>query len=479
MFLNTRKSWLASVITLLICLVFGTNAEAQEYEPNWESLSKHQEVPEWIRDAKFGIYVHWGVYSVPAYNNEHYYSHMHNTAPYAKLGTHRRHEAVYGPLSEFGYHDFIPRFKGENFDAQQWAELFVKGGARFAGMVAEHHDGFAMWDSKWTPFDTKEMGPKRDIVEELSQALRAKDVKFVASLHHALNYGYVDPKPQWEASDPKYNKLYGTPMAKEKWLEMWVGKSNEVVDKFMPDLMYFDYWLKEIPDEYVKDYVAHYLNAAEEKDKDVIITYKEEGLPEDVGMKDHEIDGPDEIVDKSWLSDMPIGTGASYSWGYVDAMKIHGPEYIIEHLIDVVSKNGQLMLNLSPKADGTIPQNQKDVVHRVGRWLWSFGESIYETRPFAVHGETTENEHEVRYTQKGDYVYAIFMDWPGVNTEINLEELNKQNLDDPLSDVKLLGLEEIHDASFEEASEGIGITLTVPDARLPDEFAVVFRFETE
>src|SRR5699024_10142937 len=160
-------------------------------------------------------------------------------------------------------------------------------------ILAEHHDGFAMWDSKWTPFDAKEMGPQRDIVKELSQALRAKDVKFVASLHHSLNYGYVDPKPKWEASDPKYDKLYGTPMPRDEWLDMWLGKSNEVVDKFMPDLMYFDYWLKEIPDKYVKDYVAHYLNAAEEKDKDVIITYKEEGLPEDVGMKDFEIDGPE------------------------------------------------------------------------------------------------------------------------------------------------------------------------------------------
>lgn len=478
MFLNTRKSWLASIIALLICLMFGTKAEAQEYEANWESLSKHQEVPEWIRDAKFGIYVHWGVYSVPAYNNEHYYSHMHDTSEYAKLGTHKRHEAVYGPLSEFGYHDFIPRFNGEHFDGRDWAELFIKGGARFAGMVAEHHDGFAMWDSKWTPFDAREMGPQRDIVGELSQALKDKGIKFFASLHHSLNYTYVEPEPEWEASDPKYAKLYGSPMDRDEWLEMWLGKSNEVVNKYEPDIMYFDYWLQDIPEKYVKDYLAHYLNTAEENNQDVIITYKEESLPEDVGMKDYEIDGPEEILDKPWLSDIPIGTGASYSWGYTDAMQIREPGTIIHNIIDVVSKNGQLLLSLSPKADGTIPQNQQDVVHRVGRWLWTFGESIYNTRPFAVYGETTENDFEVHYTQNEEYVYAIILEWPGVNTEIHLKELNRQNLDTPLQGVEMLGLKEIEEhASFERAEKGL--VLTVADARIPDEHAIVFRFAKE
>src|SRR5690349_19767914 len=124
----------------------------QKYTADWQSLAKHNEVPEWIRDAKFGIYCHWGVYAVPAYNNEHYIQHMHNESGYSKLGTHQRHVALYGPLSKFGYHDFIPLFKGEKFNADEWAELFVKGGAKFAGPVAEHHDGFAMWHSSVTPF---------------------------------------------------------------------------------------------------------------------------------------------------------------------------------------------------------------------------------------------------------------------------------------------------------------------------------------
>src|SRR5688572_30512896 len=161
----------------VLCLTLvSRQAFAQEkqtfYEANWESLSRHTEVPEWIRDAKFGIYCHWGVYSVPAYDNEQYYFFMHQDSGYDKMGTWRRQEDLYGPLSKFGYHDFIPMFTAKAFNADEWAMLFKKSGAKFAGAVAEHHDGFSMWDSKLTEFNAKKMGPKRDIIGELGTAIR-------------------------------------------------------------------------------------------------------------------------------------------------------------------------------------------------------------------------------------------------------------------------------------------------------------------
>ena len=165
---------LKTFFLLFIITLPAYSQKAITYTADWKSLAQHQGVPEWIRDAKFGIYAHWGVYAVPAYNNEHYIQHMHNQADYGKLGTYKRHVALYGPLEKFGYHDFIPMFKGEKFNADEWADLFVKGGARFAGPVAEHHDGFAMWDSKLTPFNAKDMGPKRDVVGELEKAIRKK-----------------------------------------------------------------------------------------------------------------------------------------------------------------------------------------------------------------------------------------------------------------------------------------------------------------
>ena len=242
------------IIGLMVGLLAGAGSvqaqTSERFTPDWSSLSRHTPVPEWMRDAKFGIYCHWGVYSVPAYGNEQYYYYMHcdSTSTNFLMGGHNRHIALYGPLSKFGYHDFIPMFKGEKFNAEEWAELFKESGARFAGTVAEHHDGFSMWDSKYTPFNAKKMGPKRDIIGELGQAIKARGMKFFTSLHHEINYTYVKVKPEWAANNPKYAKLYGCLMPHDEWLQMWLDKSNEVVDKYSPDIIYFDAWMDQIPE---------------------------------------------------------------------------------------------------------------------------------------------------------------------------------------------------------------------------------------
>ena len=325
------------------------------FTPDWSSLSKHTEVPTWIQDAKFGIYCHWGVYAVPAYNNEHYIQHMHNEGDYTKLGTNKRHVALYGPLSKFGYHDFIPQFKGEKFNAEEWADLFLKGGARFAGPVAEHHDGFSMWDTELTPFNAKDMGPHRDVVGELEQAIRKKGMKFFLSLHHELNYTNVKIKPGWAAADPKYAKLYGSPMKREDWQKMWMDKCIEVVDKYHPDIIYHDAWLEQVDTPRIRTYLAHYFNEAAKRKQDVIVTYKGEDIPSEVGMLDFENSNPEAIIPKPFLCDYSIGTGFSFSWGYTDGMQIRTAKDIVHKLVEVVSKNGQLLLNLSPRADGTFP----------------------------------------------------------------------------------------------------------------------------
>ena len=456
------------------------------YKPDWKSLEKHQEVPDWIRDAKFGIYAHWGVYAVPAYNNEHYIQHMHNEADYGKLGTHKRHVALYGPLSEFGYHDFIPQFKGENFNAEEWADLFVKGGARFAGPVAEHHDGFAMWDSDVTPFNAKDMGPKRDVVGELEKAIRKRGMKFFTSLHHELNYTNVKVKAGWEAADPQYAKLYGSPMPAKEWQQMWLDKSMEVVNKYHPDIIYHDAWLEQVDNDKLRTYLAHYFNQAQGRNQPVTVTYKGTDIPEGVAMEDHENSNPDKIMEKPFLSDYSIGTGFSFSWGYTEGMEIRTDKDIIQKLIEVVSKNGQLLLNLSPKADGTFPEDQQQVVTKIGRWLWTFGESIYETRPFSVAGETTAGGKRVHYTRKNNTVYAIFLDWPAEingdkvikDTPVTLTQLTNGSLKGKVKSVKLLGLKSLEECPFNLSSQGL--VLTIPQkTRVPSESAQVFRIELQ
>lgn len=464
-------------LLLLFIILFYQVSSAQKkiaYQPEWKSLQQHKEVPEWIRDAKFGIYCHWGVYTVPAYNNEHYYSHMHADSGYSKLGTYQRHVALYGPLSRFGYHDFIPMFKGEHFNADEWADLFVKSGAKFAGPVGEHHDGFSMWDSQLTPFNAKQMGPHRDVVGELEKAIRKRGMKFFVSLHHELNYGYVKPKRGWAAADPKYAKLYGTPMPHEDWLKMWQGKCNEVVDKYHPDLMYFDSWLENIPEQYIKGYLAHYFNDAEQRGQEVTMTFKGNDIPEGIGMVDHENSQPDHIVAQPWLCDYSIGTGFALSWGYTDGMEIRTPREIVHKIIEVVSKNGQLLLNLSPSSDGRIPQNQQEVMFRVGKWMWANGAAIYGTRPFRRYGETTAEGQRVHYTRRGDSVYAIFLDWPGDNTTVHLKALQRDSLDGDIQSVQLLGLKSLDACPFRLNEQGLALTIPAK-TRIPSDIAYVFK----
>lgn len=463
---------------LVLMAAAGLLRAQQPYTADWASLARHTEVPEWIRDAKFGIYCHWGVYSVPAYNNEHYIQHMHNESPYSKLGTHKRHVALYGPLDKFGYHDFIPMFRGERFDAAAWADLFVKGGARFAGPVAEHHDGFAMWASNVTPFNAKDMGPHRDVVGELEQTIRARGLKFFTSLHHELNYTNVKIKPGWAAADPKYAKLYGSPMPREEWQKMWMDKCIEIVDKYHPDIIYHDAWLEQVDPIRIQTYLARYFTEAEKRGQDVIVTYKENDLPAEVGMLDFENTNPDKIIAKPFLCDYSIGTGFSFSWGYTDGMQIRTAADIVQTLIEVVSRNGTLLLNLSPRSDGTFPEEQKQVVYDIGRWLWTFGESIYETRPYDVYGEQVDGKYRVRYTQKGKTVYAIFLDWPGADKTVVLKSLVAGKLPGKVKAATLLGLKQLEPCQFTADAKGVSITIP-KKTRTPSDIAYVFKIETE
>ncbi|RZF59895.1 alpha-L-fucosidase [Sphingobacterium corticibacterium] len=466
------------VLCIILCII-GLNSKAQkQYTPDWESLHQHTPVPEWMRDAKFGIYCHWGVYSVPAYGNEQYYFYMHQNSESTDflMGGHNRHIEMYGPLSEFGYHDFIPMFKGEKFDADEWATLFKESGARFAGTVAEHHDGFSMWDSKYTPFNAKEMGPKRDIIGELGKSIKARGLKFITSLHHENNYTYVKVKPEWAANNPKYAKMYGCLMPHEEWLQMWLNKSNEVVDKYSPDLVYFDAWMDQIPERYKLDFLSNYFNQAQKTKQEVIVTYKNNDFPRTIGMLDHEMFSPDEMDSIPWLCDLTISAGYHRSWGYVKGMKLSTHKEILHKLIEIVSNNGHLLLNLSPMADGSIPQDQKDVMANVGVWLWSYGESIYGTRPYVVSNEITADGKRVHYTRKGKSIYAIFLDWPGTEKQITLSGLSSNNLKGQIKSATLLSVKKNYDCAFQETVGSISFTIP-KNGRLPSDVAQVIRFD--
>ena len=479
--------------------------EPESYSADWESLARHKASPEWFQDAKLGIYFHWGVYSVPAYGSEWYPRLMHfeNTKEY------KHHLETYGHPSEFGYHDFVPMFKAEFFDAEEWADLFQKAGARFAGPVAEHHDGFSMWDSDATPWNAADMGPKKDITGLLAAELKKRDMKLITTFHHAKqlqrfdstetgsrtegyelsHYPFFKGMPP-ASDDEKLKYLYGNIPAEQWYEEIWYAKLKEVIDQYQPDIIWFDYVLDAIPEEYRQKFSAYYLNEAEKWDKEVVIVRKQEDLPINYTVDDLEKSRKNRIGEEPWMTDETISKG---SWCYTENLEIKTSTDVLHVLIDIVSKNGILLLNVSPMANGIIPENQKEVLLDMGAWLDKYGESIYETRPWYTFGEGPTKEPEghfknhqeflkikysakdVRYTTKGDVIYATLLGWPGNGESIGFTAFAPDSLPAPLeiATVSLLGSADPLDWSVTEK----GLSLTTPE-EAPDQMAVVFKIET-
>ncbi len=495
--MNKHTFLFITLLLLCVAAVYAEKTADGPYTPDWQSLQAHTQAPEWFRDAKFGIYFHWGVYSVPAFGNEWYPRNMH----IKKSAECRHHTETYGDPSVFGYHDFVPMFKAENFDADAWADLFVKAGAQFMGPVAEHHDGFSMWDSALTPWNAADKGPKRDIAGELAKAARARGLRFVTSFHHARNnqhlinkngelvweghYPRVDGWPTLSA-DPELCMLYGN-LPRLEFCDLWLGKLQEVIDQYQPDLIWFDSWLDEIPETYQMKFLAYYLNRAKEWNKDVVITCKQRDLPLEVVLEDFEKGRADTMLDEPWLTDDTLSYG---SWCYTENLKIKPADEVLDVLIDIVSKNGQLLLNISPMADGTIPQDQQDVLLAIGKWLDAYGEAIYGTRPFVVYGEgptqmkkgghfvgIVRYKHEdIRYTRNGDTVYAILLGQPDAAERIELTAFGKDGKDRaaiPVTNVSLLG----SSAPITWKQMNTALFIECPDVPM-DDMAVVFKIET-
>jgi len=432
----TMKKRLIILTLIIACL---NVAWAGPYQPDWDSLSKHEDAPEWLKDAKLGIYFHWGVYAVPAFGSEWYPRNMFLKGN----GVNKHHIETYGDPAEYGYDRFVTQWKTPNFDANQWAKLFRRAGARFAGPVAEHHDGFSLWDSDITPWNAADRGPKRDLVGELAKGIRAEGMKYITTFHHARNhYGHFDGmKKDYAAAmaDPEVAFLYGQ-MSPEKFHDVWLGKLKEVIDQYQPDIIWFDSWLDRIPESYRQAFCAYYLNEAAKWNREVVIARKQNDLPIDFTVLDHEKSRTSKASPRVWMTDDTISTG---SWCYTSSLRIKPTAKVIHALADTVAKNGIVLLNISPMADGTIPEDQKNVLLELGDWMKVNGEAIYATRPWQTFGEgpTVEpeggfsehgkflkleySEKDIRYTQSKDgrTVYAMTLGWPGAEAVLSAVEV--------------------------------------------------------
>lgn len=455
--------------------VFASVSADTKYSADWESLSKYK-IPEWFQDAKFGIFIHWGAYSVPAFGSEWYPRWMYmDTATFsAQLNlesegpnpAYLHHKKKWGDQKVFGYKDFIPMFKAEKFDASDWITLFKKSGAKYVVPVAEHHDGFAMYDSQYTRWKSTNMGPKRDILEELFAEGRKQDLKMGASSHFAFNWAFFNKKPHFDTMDPEYADFYGKkglaidePVS-EEFKELWWNRTKEIISKYQPDVLWMDFF---IDTEAFKDYhpqlAAYYYNKGLEWGKEVVLQDKNheyESFPEGTFVHDLERGKMSDIRKLPWQTDTSIG---SNSWGYVDDWKSKNPDRLVDDLVDIVSKNGCMLLNVGPRPDGTIPDDQRDILLEMGEWLDMNGEAIFETRCWKVFGEgptlvkegymsemkenNTFKAEDIRFTTKGDKLYAIAMDWPkDGKMVINSLATGSEMADFEIKDISLLGSNE-------------------------------------
>ncbi len=397
---------------------------ADAFKDQWESLKGYQ-APGWYRDAKFGIFIHWGLYSVPAYANEWYSRNMYQQGDDAF----KHHLATYGDQSKFGYKDFIPLFKAEKFDPAHWAKVFKEAGAKYVVPVAEHHDGFAMYDSGFSKWTAKKMGPKRDVIGELAKAVRSQGLVFGLSSHRAEHWWFMNGGMKFDSDvqNPKYADFYGPAQPddtapNDEYLNNWLARSTELVDKYHPQLVYFDWWIGEKPvfDPYVRKFAAYYYDRAAQWKEGVVLNTKDKAFVPGASVQDVEKGKLPGINPVPWQTDTSVSWR---SWAYLNDDSLKDAGYLIRTLIDTVSRNGNLLLDIGPKPDGTIPEEQEKILLQIGDWLKVNGEAIYGTRPWVTFGEGPTNveggkfsemdvkyqEGDVRYTRKGNVLYVFCM----------------------------------------------------------------------
>ena len=495
-----------SIMTFLTFCAFSI-LKAQEsvvYEESWESLSKVNQTPEWFLDAKLGIYAHWGPTSEAfegADPNMHYQG-WHGMIMYQdgkKVPTKNgepsnnyvHHKKKYGDPAKYGYKHVIENFKPTKFNAKEWAELFAKSGAKFAGPVAMHHDNFAMWDAKSTRWNSMNYGGI-DPSASLKKEIEEKGMKFMASFHHAFTWKYFAPAHQYGGVDPQDYDLYTNPHSLEsdvpddRFLKEWWVKLKEYIDNYQPDLIWFDWWLENLPEADRQKFLAYYYNEAQKWGKEVCVAYKESTFPITTAIKDYERGRPNQPKSPAWLTDTSPG-----AWFYRPGAQFKKPNDLIDILVDIVAKNGLMLLNVPPNPDGSIPEEMVYLLTEMGAWLKVNGDAIYKTRPWTVFGEgptrLPEGGHkiekidiaytntDIRYTKKSDKeIYAIVMDKP--EEEILMKTLSTDigALNSKIMSVSLLGSDE--KLAWERNSRGLVIK---PPRLYPTDYAHAFKIVME
>jgi len=464
--------------------------EEGPYKPDWGSLM-NAPLPAWFREKKLGIFIHWGLYSVPASCSEWYSRNMYREGDPA----YEHHLKTYGPQKDFGYKDFIPMFKAENYDPTEWVRLFKDAGAGYIFPVAEHHDGFQMYASELSDWNAADMGPKRDLLGDLKQAVESENLTFCASSHRAEHWFFMghgkdfdsdikDPMEKgdfyWPAMpEPDHSDLFSEPRPTEEYLNDWLARTAELIWNYQPKLLYFDWWLQHSAFKpYLKRLAAFYYNCGKRWGTDVMICYKHDAMMFGTGIVEVERGSFAEPKPYPWQTDTAV---ARNSWCYTHNLNYKSSREIIHTLVDVVSKGGNLLLNIGPKADGTIPDGDRKILEDLAAWMRVNGEAVHGARTwrkfregptFTVEGqfqdrqETPYTAEDYRFTVSGGALYAIAMACPEdgrftVKSLANTKDQNVPEFHGIINKVEILG----HNGTLEWKKDGEGLHISAPGFR--------------
>ncbi|MBK1879721.1 alpha-L-fucosidase [Pelagicoccus mobilis] len=491
--LSFKREYVGLSLLLGLALPLGMNGQESKqpdaFEPSWMSLRKHH-TPEWFDGLKLGIYCHWGFQAVQTQFEDEELSRL----------------------------EAIERWKGENFDAKEWVDLFQAAGAQFGGPVAWHGSGILNWDSDLTDWDSVEKGPGIDIYGDLAAELRERDMKVINSFHTNNIWGVMWGRMAWDNEthlDPREdNSAYATSnqgRIGDDIFDSWFDRISEAIHKYQPDMVWLDTGFgstvgkhlkghaiegRLLPDAdnevlgireaYQKKLIAHYFNKGLEWGKEVEVIYKTFDLPPGVGVRDIENGSLVGLQYDPWMADINLMHHDHYPapWFYNPKNRVKSANHLVDLLVDMVSKNGRILLNVPPKPDGTFSEEIKLELYGLGDWLKVNGEAIYDTMPWHFFGEGPTEEtypghhahgkwgvpdkhipnwtkEDIRFTQNEEALYAIVMDWPGEELRIRTLGSRGKLYPGEIESVSLLG----HDGVLEWEHTPDALLVKMPEER--------------